>query len=406
MPASSQPPVTAQAEEVIALVRQHTRLLAAERVALDTAFGRVLREDVVAPEDQPAFDRSAFDGYAIRLDDPGRQFCVVDRLRAGDWKPRSIKTGEAVQIATGAALPDYGLQVIPKEDVQTDGQVIEVIRRTADRHVRSRGEDAHRGQVLVASGTVLGGGALALLASAGHTQPLVSQLPRVLHLATGNEIVAPDQQPGLGQIRDSNSILVRSFFRSWGIAPAWGHASEDETAGSAEFERLRSDEKPYDLLVVSGGASVGEHDFTRRWLEGLGFTIRLAKTNTRPGRPLLFGSHDAAVAFGLPGNPLSHFTCLNLFVRAALDVLVGGPPTAEFQSAILTVDWEDEPDPRETLWPARLTANGEGRGLIPLPWRSSGDLTPLAVANALWRIPPSSQRYAKGSVVSCLAICP
>lgn len=394
------PPTGVLAAEVIALVRAHTVAVPPVPMDLDEACGGVLREPVVAPEDQPAFDRSAMDGYAVRMDDPGPAHRIVDRIRAGEWKPRTLALGEAVQVATGAALPDAGLRVVPKENVRLGAGIVEILQSTASHHIRFRGEAARRGQELLRPGSVLNPGALSLLASLGCVRPLVSRPLRVAHLVTGNEIVPPDRTPGPGQIRDSNSVLVRSFLRGWKVQLSQRPLPEDEALVQQEIAHPSIGVANADLLLVSGGASVGEHDFTRRLLEGLGFTIHLAKTNTRPGKPLLFGVRGTALAFGLPGNPLAHFVCLNLFVRTALDGLTGAPASPMFREGTLATVWQDEPSPRETLWPARMEPGSGTVALTPLPWTSSGDLTPLAAANAILRIPPDSPTLPAGSAVS------
>jgi molybdopterin molybdotransferase len=391
----------ASSNEVLALVQQLGRPLETEYIALDDALGRVLRESVAAPEDQPAFDRSAFDGFAIRRDDPGPRFRVVDFLRAGDWRPRPVQPGEAVQIATGGALPSDGLQVVMKENTRLTGDHVEVLRREAEPNIRPRGADARAGQVLVEVGTLLTPGALALLASVGHTQPCVTRLPRVLHLATGNEIIPPGQTPLPGQIRDSNSILVRAFLNQWNIAHKQLRVPEDKAAATFAIAGGQPPVADTDLLLISGGASVGEHDFTRPLLEHFGFTVHVSKTTTRPGKPLIVAQRGHALAFGLPGNPLAHFVCLNLYVRAALQALAGRPveSTSCFQSGVLATDLAAEGNARETFWPARRTWRDGAPALTPLVWSSSGDLTSLATANALIRVPAGVETLERGSRV-------
>jgi molybdopterin molybdotransferase len=393
------PTPPASAEEVRALLARICRPLDTERVPLAAAAGRVLREPVRAPEDQPPFDRSAVDGYAVRLDDPGPQFRVVDEIRAGDWKPRPLRPGEAVRIATGGALPDDGLQVVMKEDVRAAGDTLTVLRRDADRNIRRRGEDARAGAELLAPGAVLTPGALALLASSGCVSPAVTRLPRVLHVATGNEIVPPDQTPARGQIRDSNSTLVRAFLASWGIAPEQLRVDEDELLSRPEI--CPPGGEP-DLLLISGGASVGEHDFTRRWLEVAGFTLHVTRTTARPGKPLLVAQRGRTLAFGLPGNPLAHFVCLHLYVRAALEAWSGRAERTDFAPGVLAADLAGEAHARETFWPARWHLQDGAAMLTPLRWRSSGDLTPLAAANALLRVPPGAAGLTRGSRVEFL----
>jgi molybdopterin molybdotransferase len=391
------------AGEVLAAVRELCHPLAPERVPLADAAGRILRETVCAPEDHPPFDRSAVDGYAVRLDDPAGQFRVVDRIRAGDWKPRELQAGEAVQIATGAALPGGGLQVLMKEEVQVQEATVRVMRRETGTRIRRRGEDCRCGQVLVEAGRELQPGALALLAGAGHTQPLVTRQPRVRHAATGDEIVAPEFAPPPGRIRDSNSTLVRAFFRQRGLGVEQCRLPDDAPAALAALGRGL---EGCDLLLVSGGASVGEHDFTRRVLEELGYTLRVNGTNTRPGKPLIVAERGGALAFGLPGNPLAHFVCLNLYVRAALEAFAGAPVAVPFQRGVLADSLPGDGNARETFWPARWHWQSGEAALTPLRWSSSGDLTSLATANALVRVAPGTAGLPPGTVVEFVSTLP
>ena len=386
----------ARPADVLGLLRRLCGQLEAERLPLAQAIGRVLREPVCAPEDLPPFDRAAVDGYAVRLDDPSTEFRVVDVIRAGAWQPRKLDRGEAVRIATGAALPCEGLQVLMKEDVQTTGDTIRVNRRTADRNIRTRGEDARAGQRLVEPGSVVTPGVAALLAGLGRVEVWVTRLPRVRHIATGNEIVPPAQAPAPGQIRDSNSILVRAFLGQWGIVPQQTLLGDDDAALRAALRNL---EPGLDLLLISGGASVGEQDFTRRLLDEAGFVVHVSKTAARPGRPLIVAQRGSTLAFGLPGNPLAHLVCLNVYVRAALQAWSGSTASDDFHRGVLAGELATDRSQQETFWPARSDC-AEGTWMLrPLPWRSSGDLTVLARANALIRVPTGAHRFVPGSWV-------
>ena len=377
-------PAPASAADVFAGLRAWCLPLAPERCPLAAALGRVLREPVVAPEDQPSCDRSTVDGYAVPQDSTATSFRVVDRIRAGDWKPRVLRLDEAVRVATGAALPGPNLRVVLQEHVETAQHEVRVIEPDSDSHVRRRGEEARAGRLLLGEGLVLRPGALALLASLGVTRPLVSRRPRVLHLATGDEIVSPESIPTAGQIRDSNSVLVAAFLERWGIVPDHQRVGEDR---SALQTALCSAGDAMDLVLISGGASVGDHDFTREVLGRAGFVIHVQRTKVRPGKPLIVAQRGSAMAFGLPGNPLAHFVCLNLFVRAALDAWSGRVDPWRFNLGQLEVDLADCGSDRETFWPARADLREETTLLLPLPWASSGDLTSLALANALIRLP-------------------
>lgn len=386
------PPDNARVEDILDWLRIACPPQPSEPIPLAQAGGRVLAADILAPDDQPAFDRSSVDGFAVRMDDPGPTFHVVDEIRAGDWKPRELQPGEAVRIATGGALPHPDLRILLREDVDHHGQHITEHLPSRRRNIRFRGEDCRAGQVLIVAGTRLTHGSLSLLASVGATRPQVTQRPRILHLATGNEIVPPESIPGPGQIRDSNSTLIQAFLAELGLDLTSLHLPEDEPA---LIEALEGPASQADLVLISGGASVGEHDFTTRGLERCGWHLKVRKMSARPGRPLLIAEQQGKLAFGLPGNPLAHFVCLNLLVRHALESWAGRHPSPPWESGRLAHPLPTEAATasgpgmvRDTFWPGRWELQ-EGRAVVtPLPWRSSGDLTCLARANALIRQTP------------------
>ena len=422
-------------DEARAEISSRSRPLAAVRTPLAEALGRVLRETICAPEDLPPVDRSTRDGYAIRADDASKNFSVVDTIHAADWKPRQLKSGEAVRVATGAALPCGGLRVVMQEHVKRDGDKLHVVRRENSTNVRLRGEEVRQGQPLVSAGTKLNAGALAILATVGNVNPLVSPRLSIIHFTTGNEIIPPSQTPKPGQIRDSNSILIRSLLQNFPCDVEQGHLPENFEAAMLEIAARKPGIENADVLLVSGGASVGEKDFTRALLEQLGFEIVFSQINLRPGRPLIFGVNGLRVAFGLPGNPLSHFVCFHFAVATALAGLTGGEPP-EFLRGQLAEKLDDKPCPRETLWPARLEwrvgqtflsassgdfpvacADNANTGqecpanqqtgmsaLHPLKWASSGDITCLAAANALVRVPANCASLDDGAKVDFLPV--
>ncbi|MGA9778594.1 MAG: molybdenum cofactor biosynthesis protein MoaE [Limisphaerales bacterium] len=386
-------------DDALAEIQSCCRSLPAVRAPLEESFGRVLRETVCASEDFPDHDRSTRDGYAILQNDPSETFRLVDTLHAADWKPRELKTGEAVRIATGASLPCEHLRVVMQENVERTDVGIKILRRESASNVRRRGEEIREGEAVLRPGARLGAGALALLASVGCTRPLVGPRLRVCHFTSGDEIIAPDRKPRPGQIRDSNSILIRGLLQKCSCELRQSHLPEDFEAAKAEVGHRPSAIGSADVLLVSGGASVGDKDFTRTLLEWLGFEIVFSRVNIRPGAPLIFGANKNQIAFGLPGNPLSHFVCFQLFVASALAKLAGEAPQA-FQRGMLADRLEDAPNPRETLWPARL----DWAGLHPRAWTSSGDVTGLAETNALIRVPANRGSMEAGAEVVFLPI--
>jgi molybdopterin molybdotransferase len=403
-------------DEATAEIRSRCLPLPAVRVPLVEAFGRVLQETVCAPEDLPPFDRSTRDGYAVLADDLAETFQVMDTLHAADWKPRQIKPGEAVRVATGSALPGSGLRVVMQENVERTGDRIRIVRRETAANISFRGEDVRAGAPLLSAGVKLNAGGLALLATAGNANPLVSPRLRVVHYTTGDELVPPDQTPKPGQIRDSNSILIRSLLHDFPCAVEQGHLPENFELAKSATPLLREHATGVgvgnrqsaignaDVLLISGGASVGEKDFTRPLLEWLGFEVVFSQVNLRPGRPLIFGMNGSRVAFGLPGNPLSHFVCFHFAVATALAGLTGGPGPV-FLRGQLAEKLDDQPCPRETLWPARLEWDPGGTArLHPLAWANSGNVACLATANALVRVPANQGPLKKFAGVDFLPV--
>ena len=432
--ATPMPPQTQHQSAALSLddaleeIQSRCQPLSAVRVPLVELFGRVLRETVCAPEDLPPVDRSTRDGYAILQNDESETFSVVDTLHAADWKPRQLKSGEAVRVATGASLPCENLRVLMQENVERNGDQIRIVGRETARNVSVRGEDLRAGESLLQAGAKLDAGALALLATAGNANPLVSPRLRVIHFTTGDEIIPPGQKPKSGQIRDSNSFLIRGLLQRFPCDLTQKHLPEDfEQAKSKMLECggvsplsstrhvpsfQRADLSAHskfqisgaDVVLISGGASVGEKDFTRPLLEWLGFEIIFNQINLRPGRPLIFGTNGTRVAFGLPGNPLSHFACFHLFVATALAKLTGeGPKT--FLLGRLAAKLDDVPNPRETLWPAKLEIGPDATArLHPLAWANSGNVACLAAANALVRVPANTGPLAQFAGVDFLPL--
>lgn len=363
------------AGEVWALIRAGVSPRGTARVSLDEAFGLTLRESVRAPEDMPSFDRSAVDGFAVLSADQSSSFLVAGEIRAGDAGRTTVPAGQAFRIGTGAAVPQ-GAEVIMLEDAKEGGGRVSFVRRGKN-YVRRRGEDAKARDQIVVEGTMLTDGCIALLASIGCTRPLVTQTITARHIATGNEIIDPSISPRAGQIRDANSALVRAWAKRRGIALFQQRVGEVQ----ADLRNALLDD--CDLLLVSGGASVGKHDFTEAALREAGFEIHVTKVDARPGKPLIVARRGDHWAFGLPGNPLSHFVCLHVFVQAAIAAMEGAA-----EAPVLLTGKVVSPiagNPRETWWPAREAP----AGLCPLRWASSGDLTSLATTNALVRVPAS-----------------
>jgi molybdopterin molybdotransferase len=382
-------------DDVLARLDSEVAPRPAKPVPLAEALGCVLAGDVLAESDQPAFDRSAIDGFAVKAGSAAGDFILGRDVLPGDPAPSSPPAGTALRIFTGSALPrDCGL--VMQEDATVKGDRVTLQRAETTGLIRYRGSSVRAGARLLATGNRIGAGEIAVLASAGVVRPRVIPAPRVLHLTTGREVVPADATPGPGQIRDTNGPLVQALLQATGAVPLpSGHV--DESAETlVQAVQAAGD---FDLLLISGGSSVGEHDRTPQALVALGFKLLVQRVNVRPGKPLLVAQRGEQWAFGLPGNPVSHFAAFHVFVARALRRM-RGLPTAAFPRIRLGAGAALSPSARETFWPARL----DQAVVCPRPWLDSGDLAALAGVNALIRL-PAGQAPATGAEVE-VVVCP
>jgi len=321
-------------DDALARVLALARPLDAERVPVAAAAGRVLAEDVAARVDLPPFASSAMDGFAVRADDlPGR-LPIVFRIAAGLPADRPLAPGEAMEISTGGAVPEGADAVVPVENVvETDNTVEIPDPVTSGAHVRPAGGDGRAGDALLEAGTVLGAAQVGALAAAGVAEVLCARRPTVVVLSTGTELRAPGEELGPGQIYESNGPMLTAAFEAAGaIVERIGAIPDDEESHRAALERGLA----ADVLVSSGGVSVGPHDLVRRILAELGVEEDFWGVAVRPGKPLAFGSRGATLVFGVPGNPVSALVAVELFVRPALLALQGAArPGPRYESAPL-----------------------------------------------------------------------
>lgn len=286
-----------------------------------------------------------------------------------------------MKIFTGSALPDSGVALVMVEDAQIEEGQVTFSAEARTELLRHRGAQARAGEILLSAGHRVEAGTIALMASVGRAEPRVSPQITATHFASGSELVPVSENPPPGCIRDSNSPLVAALLAEAG-AKRIHHVCGTESVEVAvkNLELLDAD-----ILLISGGASVGAHDGTAEILRRLGFKIHCAKVKSRPGKPLIFATKGAQAAFGLPGNPLSHFVCFQLFVRRVIDRMAGFSPRSLVQVQLSGT--RPPADARETWWPARVGAVSGCLVASALSWRDSSDLTGLPAANALLRIP-------------------
>jgi molybdopterin molybdotransferase len=375
--------------------------LAEEMVALDAAYHRVLARDLAALRTQPPQAMSAMDGYAVRSADAGHvgaRLRVIGEVAAGRPFDRPVVAGEAVRIFTGGVIPQGADAVVIQEDTRVDGAGITVTEPASPgRHIRSAGIDFNKGDVLLARGSHLSERDLSLAAGMNYPEVAVHRRPKVAVLATGDELVMPGSQPGPGQIVYSNGYALRALARAEGAETLdLGIAADTVEATTQGIRRAR--DSGADILITSGGASVGDHDLVKRSLEAEGVTMSFWRIAMRPGKPMMHGRIGAMRVIGLPGNPVSSYVCAFLFLVPLIRSLSGRATIHHVrESALLGRDVAAN-DQREDYLRARLERRADGALIAtPVNHQDSSLLGNLAVARALVIRPPFAPAAAKGS---------
>jgi molybdopterin molybdotransferase len=308
-------------DEALSIVRSVIRPLAAERVATADADGRVLAEDIASPEDVPPFRASTVDGFAVLADDPAPSRAVIQEITAGVTGEVRVQPGTAARIMTGAPLPDGADAVVMIEDTrQEDAAVVLEKPVRPGENIRPIGVDVARNDVVLWRGMVLGAAELGLLMTLGFSEVPCYRRPVVAVLSTGDELVEPWEPVPLGSIRDSNRYALMAAVReAGGIPTSLGRARDDR---DLQMRLVREGVEQSDVLLTSGGVSVGDRDFIKPALEAIG-NVHFGRIAFRPGMPLTFAEIGPKVAFGLPGNPVSSLVTFEAFVRPALRIMQG-----------------------------------------------------------------------------------
>ena len=410
MRASAYPLV--EVDAAAGLVLERTPVLGVERVALAHCVDRVLAEDLTSPASWPAFPSSAVDGYAVRAADAGKPLRVLGESAAGRPFVGRVEPGTAARILTGGTLPDGADCVVMVEDVKLDGEVVTTptpLRAGSNFH--EPGADLRAGELVVAAGTQLGAAEIGLAAALGFPRLPVRRRPRVALMSTGDELVEVGEKPGRGQIVDSNRWALLAALREAGAeVRGLGMAPDQpELLRKLVVDALRE----VDVLVTSGGVSVGTHDLVKPLLESLG-TVHVGRVKLKPGKPFTFatvpvnaplpGGERERLAFGLPGFPVSSLVTFEVFVRPALRKMQG---FSKLQRPTLPVRlaYEARASADRTEF-QRVTLRRDGSELVAETTgsQSSSRLMSLVGAHALVRIPPGDQGIKAGSIVEAMIL--
>lgn len=415
-------------EEALELVAKRAAPLAPRRVLLGEAAGLVLAEDIASDVNSPPHNKAMMDGYAVRSVDREPERRVVEEIAAGAVPRIPVTPGTASQIMTGAALPEGADAVVVVEQTELIGPATVRLRQidpARGQHVLPLGASMRAGDVVLRTGAIVRPVEIAILAEVGRSWVTIVPRPRLAILPTGNELVAIDEQPGDGQIRNSNGpMLVAAGHRAGAVAFELGIARDNRE----DLTRLMQRGLAADVFVLSGGVSAGKFDLVPEVLAELGVEQVFHKVALRPGKPLWFGiktdGERRVFVFGLPGNPVSSLVCFELFVRPAIAALAGRGFTqsaavranlshaydhvggrAAYLPARLTVVSQDAPNGAPVPWNASVpTPHGSSLTVEILPWHGSADVATLGRANGLARLPAEPRQFEPGSSLEILLL--
>jgi molybdopterin molybdotransferase len=393
-------------EEATARIVAAFSPLPVETVSIAAALGRVLAEDVVARITQPPADVSAMDGYAVRAADVTRvpaTLRLVGTAPAGGAHGGTVEPGQCVRIFTGGPVPRGADTVIIQEDVAAAGDQITVKEGAPrGRYIRPAGLDFRTGDIGIKAGRALGARDVALAAAMNHPWLKVRRRPRIAILATGDEVVMPGEPVGPNQIVSSNGLALCALIAACGGEPIQLGVAPDSTDA---LQRLAEGARNTDLLITTGGVSVGDHDLVRSALGARGLAVDFWQIAMRPGKPLMFGRIGGTPVLGLPGNPVSSFVCATIFARPALAVMLGQENAqSPARKAALGRDLEPN-DRRQDYLRATLMTDPDGRLVVtPFDKQDSSMLATLTRADCLVIRPPHAPAARAGETVEIIAL--
>ena len=391
-------------DEAIDLVLSHTQRLRPVELSLLDAHGLVLAAPAVARWDMPRWDNSAMDGFVFsgQSVETSKQLKIVGQTFAGHPFNERLKQGQALRITTGAPIPAGADTVVPIEETSEENDTVILLRPvTKGQHVRYRGEEFHRGEELLASGTQLHAGGISLLASAGVDRVNVIPRPKVAIFSTGDELVELGKDPGPGQIVNSNLQYLISRLSECGCDPIPLGIGEDR---SEDLDRLFDQAQQADLLLTTGGVSVGEKDLVQQTLLSRGLEKKFWKVAIKPGKPVLFGLLNGKPCFGLPGNPAATAATFELFVRPALQQLVGNTNLLAPRLKVKLTESVSGGNKRQNFLWAELQINNGHMEVTPIQRQGSGQNRSMQKAQALLPVPIGSLGLNAGDEVEIILL--
>lgn len=386
--------------EALEIIKNRVGKLSVEKIGIDQCCGRILAEEICADMDLPPFNRSQMDGFAVKATDTKNapvKFKIVGESSAGTGFDGKIKTGEAVRIMTGARVPD-GADAVQKVELTTesDGFITILEPTKLQQHIINRAEEIKKRAKIFDKGEIITEQKIAVLASFGYAKVKVAKKSNAAILATGSEIVEIDEQPNQDQIRNSNSVMLKVLAEKYADVEVLPIVKDDLQNLKSEIQNAL---ETCDVLIISGGVSVGDYDFTKPALRELGAEIFFEKVSLKPGKPTVFAKLDDKLIFGLPGNPVSVAVTFYLFVRTAL-LKMQNADNCELKQGFAVASAKIKgAKERDSFLPVQIETDKDGKLVIEsVCFSSSSDFIAFSKANALAFV-PQGESYAPGDVV-------
>ena len=382
-------------EEALRTVLKSAHSLGSEHVNLTLATGRILAEDAKSDMDMPPFNKSIRDGYACKRADLANELEIVEIIGAGYTPTKSIEPGQCAKIMTGAAVPEGADCVVMVEFAENPtGSTVRFIGENTDDYISVKGEDIRAGDIVIPKGTRIGPQHIAVLATVGCAQPVVSKRPRVGILATGDELVRPECRPGPSQIRNTNSFQITAQVESMGaVARNYGIAKDTDEAINTMFTKAVEEN---DVVIVSGGVSMGDFDLVPGIFRQNKIDLLFEKVAIQPGKPTVFGVSENIFCFGLPGNPVSTFVIFELFVKPFLYKLMDYDYKPAAVKMPLGESFRRKKTERQSWIPVVITESGT---LKPVDYHGSAHINALCIADGLVSIGVGVEEIEKGTIV-------
>jgi len=383
-------------EEALKIVENSAFILDNERIDFKESLNRVLAEDIKSDIEMPPFDKSAVDGYACKKEDLLNKLEVIEIIPAGKAPEKDVEKNQCSKIMTGAPMPKGADTVIMVEDVEETGEKkIRYLKDKVKNNICYRGEDIKENEIVLKKGTLIKPQHIAVLATTGSVNPLVYRQVNVAVFSTGDELVEPEKKPSVSHIRNSNAYQLLAMVKNAGAIPEYTGIALDTEESTREM--ILKAFKRNDIVILTGGVSMGDFDYVPQILEELGVELKFKSIAVQPGRPTVFGIREKKIIFGLPGNPVSSFVLFELLVKPLIYKLCGFDHKPLKIRLPMGRAYSRKRSTRLSWLPVQINENGE---VLPMDYHGSAHINSLTEADGMISIPIGKTEIKKGDLVN------